>query len=68
MRHTTVREIDLLIALIEAEVPVELWAVTDGPFDRYRAVVAEREAAWARQPPLERRIERPEESVLLRRE
>lgn len=68
LRRPTVREIDLLVALVEAEVPVELWAATDGPFDRYRAVVAEREAAWSRQPPLQRRIERPEESDLLRRE
>lgn len=68
LRRPTVREIDLLVALMEAETPVELWSATDGPFDRYRAVVAEREAAWSRQAPLQRRIERPEEADLLRRE
>jgi len=56
LSRPTAREIDVLLALIEAEVPVAAWAAVDAPMDRYRVTIAERLELWERQPALYRPV------------
>lgn len=57
--RVTVRSGDILLALIEAEVPVASWGSVDGPYEVYRSEVDRELAAWQAQPSLDRMMQRP---------
>lgn len=68
IRRQPLREIDVLLALIDADVPPALWPAVDGVAEAYRDRVHEREARWAALPSLDRVFERPADVESRRRE